>query len=769
MRNLSSRCVGATLLSLVILSCGGDKGFLGLGAVDKPNAETPDASVPDLGCVSNREFLALETWNTVLEGKCQSCHGPGGVAEQQNADFLVKPSAYPGFLEANLEVLTRVSKTENEGVSILLRKALGELGHGGGAVLAKDSDEYRALSELVTRVQQPESCTDSQANHFDDVVLLDAEATFRKASLALAGRLPSPEEAQRLTSDGDAALAPLLQSLMNEEAFYARLLEIFNDQWLTDRYMRDSNGVLNDTDFPNMDTYYDGLTDELKLAARRSLAREPLELMAYIVRNNRPFTEIVTANYTVLNPFTATAYNNTEVGFAPGEYDERSLREGTIYVSRDGQMLPIPHAGILTSPIFLNRYPTSGTNRNRHRASVILRELLATDILKVADRPIDPTKSVNFANPTREDPSCKMCHVVLDPIAGAFQKWEDNDQERYQPDREWHTEMFLPGFGEESMLVTDYPDAVHWLGLRIAQDPRFPLAVVRNMYKALLGQEPADFPANPKDGSFLGWETQDATIRSIAEAFVAQNFNLKVVIEGLIQSPYFRAANTTATNPARLAQLQTLGTGRLLSPEQLNRKLQATLGYTWRSGQNPALLDAYNLLYGGIDSDSVTERLVTPNGIMSAIMWRMANEVSCRAVSLDFASPQASRRLFKEVEVTTVPETVLAEPDAAGRAAIVRNLSHLYLTLLGEPLVENSSEFDRVYNLFVTTWREGRAKLASEEVSRSLPYDCQYRRAAGTEVDLPEEQQVRLDETYVIRSWMAVTTYLLTDFRFLYD
>ena len=164
---------------------------------------------------------------------------------------------------------------------------------------------------------------------------------------------------------------------------------------------------------------------------RRSIAREPLELMSYIVKNDRSFQEIVTADYTVLNGYTALAYNNPYTEYTP-PFDEHDFYEGSIWVTRDGEGVRFPHAGILTSPMFLNRYPTSRTNRNRHRARIVLRELLATDILRIANRPIDPTKAVALANPTREDPACKTCHVIIDPIAGAFQKWDDNDFEEYR-------------------------------------------------------------------------------------------------------------------------------------------------------------------------------------------------------------------------------------------------------------------------------------------------------------------------------------------------
>ncbi len=35
--------------------------------------------------------------------------------------------------------------------------------------------------------------------------------------------------------------------------------------------------------------------------------------------------------------------------------------------------------------------------------------------------------------------------------------------------------------------------------------------------------------------------------------------------------------------------------------------------------------------------------------------------------------------------------------------------------------------------------------------------------------DLPEERRVRRDEDYTMRAWMAVVTYLLSDYDFLYE
>lgn len=737
--------------------------------VDPGEVDPNDVAAAD-GCYSNRDFLATQAWKGVIESKCLACHGPGGIAETQSAKFTIKPAAYPGFLEQNLAQIEKLAKTSFDGVSVLLSKPLGNLEHGGGQVVAEGSEEFALLEELVARGVEGDTCQDPIAvPSFDDVELLSPAMTWRKITLNLAGRLPTSAESEKLADDGEAALPGLVSELMKEDAFYDRLVEMFNDQWLTDAYIRNSNNVLNTTQFPNLATYYDAMDDANKAAARRSIAREPLQLIAYIVRNERPFTEIVTADYTVLNSYTAPIYNNTEVGFEGTEYNEKTWVAGKIFVSTDSGNVALPHAGILTSPIFLNRYPTSRTSLNRHRASTLLRELLATDILKVADRPIDPTKAVNLANPTREEPSCKMCHVIIDPIAGAFQKFDDNDYERYRPDRVWPTEMFLPGFGDAQMQVTDYPNALQWLGQRIAADERFPLAVVRNLYERIIGQTPEDFPQDPSGAAYVAWADQDQTIRSIASRFVENDFNLKTVISDLVLSPYFRAAQATSESEARLAQLWDLGTARLLTPELLHRKLVATTGYSWMDGDRVMLTNSVNILYGGIDSQSVTERLKTPNGIMSAVMWRMANEVSCAVVPMEFAKPAKDRFLFKDVTVQTMPENALGEVDEAGKAAIEKNLTALYVRLFGEAPAVDSSEFKRAYDLFVSTWKVGRNELAFENGPRNLPWECRYRRAPGTSVDLPEEQRFEVDENYTVRSWMAVMTYLLSDYRFLYD
>ena len=44
------------------------------------------------------------------------------------------------------------------------------------------------------------------------------------------------------------------------------------------------------------------------------------------------------------------------------------------------------------------------------------------------------------------------------------------------------------------------------------------------------------------------------------------------------------------------------------------------------------------------------------------------------------------------------------------------------------------------------------------------------RQADGrTDGDLPSEERIEQDEHYSIRAWMAVLTYLMSDYRFVYE
>ncbi|MEO1273398.1 MAG: hypothetical protein AAFX99_35380, partial [Myxococcota bacterium] len=179
--------------------------------------------------------------------------------------------------------------------------------------------------------------------------------------------------------------------------------------------------------------------------------------------------------------------------------------------------------------------------------------------------------------------------------------------------------------------------------------------------------------------------------------------------------------------------------------------------------------DEYRILYGGIDSDDVTERITEPNGIMANVQLRMANELSCLHTARDFGQAEEERTFFPFVEMGFVPmdENGFAVDQAVG--AIRRNIQHLYWHILGEEVDINGPEVTLAYELFFDLWEEGKEGIAAEEIGERLPGTCQYTDDYWTGDDVPEEQRVINDPDYTVRAWMGVMTFMFADYRFLYE
>lgn len=751
-----------------------------------------DGNDDDSGdCVSDEEFFRETVYAPILADNCSSCHNSSGAAK--DTSFVLRtPESGPDYLESNLEAFSQMSKLRFEGQSWLLLKPTLGIEHEGGERFKEGSDEYNAFVEMMDRLETPSSCEEGDLTEefFDGVELLDERATLRKATLALAGRLPTIEEDMRVQEGSWEALDAILDEVMTDPVFYDRLREIYNDKFLTDRYYggtqaldlldyeEDDNGNPGG-DFPN--TYwFDGLPDgEREQAAEYSnngVARQPLELLVHIVKNNLPYTELLTADYTMVNPFSAQSLG-VDADFAnPDDYNE--------YVP--ARIPGLPHAGALTSAVFLNRFPTTDTNRNRHRSRMLYEFFLATDVQALGNRPVDAT-AITGHNATLNNPECTVCHEVIDPVAGSFKNWDD--QGRYRPPEQgWFPDMLPPGFGEAQMPADNDQAALQWGVREIVQDPRFALSAVYIMFEGLSGQKPLTEPDNPDDENYLGGieaaKTQRAVFNDIAQQFTDANYELKLVVKEIVKSPYYRAYNYEAIGldedaaQARRYELENVGMGRLLTPEQLHRKIKAVAGFEWSTNPTDGtdyLLseDQYMTLYGGINSDDIVGRVTEPNGIMANVAKRMANQMACRATPWDFSKAASERILFPLVEPTMQPEDLNGFEIPSASSAIRNNIQYLVSRLWGEYLDAGDPEIERIYQLFLDVWRDGqqglqRAEDDPERYGTGLG-NCGLGTNPVTGEELSEEQRLDDDSGYTIRAWMAVTNYMLSDFRFLHE
>ena len=718
-------------------------------------------------CVDDETFFRESVQKEVLSDICMSCHTSSGAA--RNTDLILVSSVFPNYLETNQAAMANIAGLERDGESLLLLKPRGDDNHGGGSVLATKSDEYRILEEYLERLEAPVQCENKGNTELPTdigLTLASPTVTLRKASTLLVGRLPNASETEAVWNHGESGLEDALDDMMEEEAFISTMQEMWNDVLLTDRYKDCCDGIgLVDYDrYPNL-YWYGATTDGTqynlnKTYLNQAVAREPLEIIARVIREDRPLTEILTADWTMVNAYTAMAYDVKDTEW-PNPYDPSTR------VYQPTQLEGIPHAGILTTTAYLNRFPTTETNRNRHRSWMFFNTFLATDILQLAERPVDPTVS-DIHNPTQNDPQCNICHAVMEPIAGLFQNWDEEGAMNPLEDG-WYPEMSIPGFDGEALPSSEKGHALRWLGERTAQDPRFPLAMTRLVFRGITGLpllDYADLSGDPvqEEASLQ----QQAFIEQVSQEFVEADYNFKVLVKAIVLSHYFRASGYDGASEATLLLA---GTAHLLTNEQLNRRIESVLGFPWRTQYNHSdhLLDRYSMLYGGIDSDSVVQRLSEPNGIIANIGLRLSTEMACVAVPFDFVLEAEQRRLFPFVELGFQPLTSdgLTVPDA--EAHIRKNIRYLHLRVTGEDLEVNDPEVDAIYALWYDTWWEGRQRVAQNLESDLLPSECRATREYWSNESLPSDRRIKYDTDYTLRAWMAVLTYELSDYRFFYE
>ena len=205
---------------------------------------------------------------------------------------------------------------------------------------------------------------------------------------------------------------------MTGPEFHEFLIRAANDRLLTDRELRED--ILDErsghfVDFTN--EHYrlrraavesDDPRDWRKLDQWYSdvlhgAGRAPLELIAHVAEKDLPYTEVLTADYIMANPQAAGAYGAATRFDDPEDPHEfkpsrivRYYRKGDGFEIEDDPVVDAsrvldpgllttsyPHAGILNTTVFLKRYPTTATNRNRARSRWTYYHFLGLDIEKV--------------------------------------------------------------------------------------------------------------------------------------------------------------------------------------------------------------------------------------------------------------------------------------------------------------------------------------------------------------------------------------------------
>ncbi|MBT4521406.1 MAG: DUF1588 domain-containing protein [Halieaceae bacterium] len=704
---------------------------------------------------SAEEHFADNLADAVLSASCLECHVEGGVADLGGARLIFESEAGPGQNAANSAAFEDFLSSVENAEALILSKIRG-VGHGGGNVFSSFTDQYRDI-EIFLDLLAGGSGTGSSGSlsqFWYGVSQAGATKTLRRAATIFAGRSPTEAEYEMARS-GNLGLRDALMGLLDGPGFHEFLIRGANDRLHTDGFLYNLPIQVSNVDsagfYPvGANKFYlpNPPTEDQQDARffwenqwRFGVIRAPLELIAHVVENNLPYTETLTANYTMVNwQMSEIMRSGVDFGsaqdpliFKPGQnrgqiiqddnYSDVYSQEGGLQVISHSGFIDYPHAGILNTLAWLNRYPTTETNRNRARSRWTYRHFLGVDIERTAQRTTDPEALADTDNPTLNNPACTVCHIIMDPVAGAYQNygndgiWRDSwggmdslpdtykypewfDESAvpspYQEGDTWFRGVLKPGFGDAVAPSSD--NSLQWLAQKIAQDPRFATAVVAFWWPAIIGEAVMLAPqstTNPDYDQLLRkFDAQQASIAALAADFAQGNYQLRELLVEIALSPWFRSERVDPSIvETRSVELAGLGTSRLLTAEELEAKTHAILGQRWGEWTEPrgywnlytgvytGLANRFRLYYGGIDSVGIKQRSRQMNALMANVTERQALESSCAAVVLDFLLPQNNRRFFSEVDRYTTPLSEARKsfntsgPDYASRTVRTMNMT----------------------------------------------------------------------------------------------
>jgi hypothetical protein len=581
-------------------------------------------------------FFTTDVMQRVLVPVCANCHTAGGVA--QATAFRVTA----GDLLATQDSVASQIDLHDSAASRLLLKPLNQLAHGGGQQLQDGSTEFETLrrwAELVATNQQCNAGTES----VETVPLNPAELLVR-ASMDLRGLRPAPAELAAVEQD-PAQYEAMIDTYLHSDLFLERVKDVFDEALLVRR--EDDN---------------DERRDETA-----ALYGEALELISYIVRTDRPFTEVGTADYTVANEL---FQNNRRMNY-PMEPVTGAAWQPTHYL--DGR----PHAGLLSTSAFYQVWDTNNTNVNRRRAN---RWSIVYHCYNFLDTPVDVTRNVDnndagavlTAVTSRAD--CKACHERLDPLASflfptdsaGIEDSDPRDFFRGDPERWRRVNRRAPGvYGRPGMDLRD-------MGRLLVENERFAQCQTRRAFRLLTGRLPqSSAELSTADRLSQEWRTTD-------------NYNFRTLVRRWMTADVYRTR--PKTDNAKWV--------RRASPERLESLIFDTTGFLWtrppdndeddnnpesrpnRMTPVPVLTNeerGLKIILGGINGVTVSARSHDLNATTAVVQRKVATLAAEFVLANDLLLPDGSRKLLNGVSGTETPGD-----EAAVRAAIVQMARRLY-------------------------------------------------------------------------------------------
>jgi hypothetical protein len=490
-----------------------------------------------------------------------------------------------------------------------------------------------------------------------------------RVSMALRGTRPDPDDLSAVAHDPDV-LPEIVDRYLETAAFGETMRDLHNEALL----------VLVDyplfpAGFPAVGPVASADLYELN----RAVMEGPLRLVEHVIMQDRPYTEIVTADYTVANGLTAAVWGLPYDG------------DGPTWVTTqwtDGR----DNAGILSDSWLFQRHQSTISNANRGRANAVARALVCHDFLS---RDIEVDGNVDLADPdvvadaVVRDPACASCHQALDPMASFFAGFfpafvpllESYPHRTYDEDL-----AFIYGLGQPpSAYFGNGGQGLGDLGTLIAADPRFTLCAAKRFHAYFHQTNLDDVPLE--------------TATRLQRVLIDSGMDAKALTRAIVLDDAFRISHVDESFEDDVVAVYKA------RPLQLGQLMRDLTGFSWQTDLygaaaqfgTPDLLEdpffGYQVLAGGLDSMFVTHPSHTYSATTSLVLRSLAREAAHHRVDRDLDAPSGQRWLLEIDEAET------------SEAAIREQLAALHARIYSERVEPDSSEVDETWALFSAALR----------------------------------------------------------------
>ena len=490
------------------------------------------------------------------------------------------------------------------------------------------------LTLLLACAGEPQTSAPTAEPQMSPVEVLE------RASLDVRGVRPTTAEIEALEAD-PSALDSMIDTFLHDDRFEGRVRDMWSEIYLT----RSEAYLISGSVY--------GLDDA---SFQASVGDEPLRILGHIAANDLPYTDLVTADWTMADDNLAAAWpiDHQGSGWQRSHYT-------------DGR----PAAGVLATNSMWWRYTSTDSNANRKRANAISRILLCNDYLS---RPIEFDRNVNLLDEDAvteaitTNPACISCHSSLDPIASyLFGFWwfdytNPLEASTYFPERELRWKSYVNAspayYGEAGYTLAD-------LGHQIAADHRFPECATEQAYELLLRRDSTLADTDALTGH--------------RNNFIEGGLTVRALFTSILADPRYRSGATDAEGYVPK---------KMVTADLLASQVEDLTGFRWTYGSYDMLgTDAVGVrtLAGGADGYNVTSTATTTNATLVLVQERLAEAASSYVVANE------PDRLFT-VDFSETPDT--------NRAAMAAQVQALHLRLFGKRVAADGDEVDAALTLW---------------------------------------------------------------------